>query len=274
MISRLKDRKYYIDFEEKALRDGGALHLTLTSPKHLALLRAFAENAGARRPKEFYIDRVWSGYCSEGTWNSTYSRMRHLHEKLDESFDANRNGILYLGTRLPRRGEAAEGAAGEIAQARAALADLVAALLQGEEILPLLREIMALYRGLAAEASRDYVLEKVGECLRRARRDERCGEETLSALADLEDYIRVHRRIEEILNALRQNQEDLIAARTAEQRERLYRAIRSGQEEYGKALTALMDFDRELTALMQRGAERTLRYAARTDGVLERGRLG
>lgn len=258
LISKLKDPSYYIDFDRKFICDELHQLVEITSPKYLALLYEFACNAGTRRPKDFYIERCWDGgICSDSTWDSTYSRMRHLHEKLNESFSGNRNGILYLGTRIiPPKGSRDEddlGIEAEIADVKSHLANLVESLLNQEDIFPKLQGIVIMCRRLQSSKSKEFVLKKIKTCKKLAYQSGKYDDRTLSFLEYLEDYISVHIRLTEICREIGNTTEDLYAARTIEQRRRMHRAIVDNQKRFEKELDSLMEYDQELERLQRDG---------------------
>jgi len=256
-ISKLKNRKYYIDFDKKCICDELRQLVPIKSPRHLALLLQFAYNAGSRYGKDFYIERCWDGGdCSEENWYGVFSRLRHLHSSLDESFDSNRTGILYLGTPItppkPLSSEE-ELVETELSDVKNKLADLVESLMKQEDIFPQLQGIVALCRRLNLPQSKEFVLKKIQTCKKLAEKSGQYDDRTLSFLEYLEDYISVHVRLTEILREIGQNNEELFAARTIERRQRLSRTNFDLQQHYSKELTALMEYDQELERIQSNG---------------------
>lgn len=110
-ISRLKDRRYYIDFAAACIRDeNGEVVARTKSPINRKVLRYFADHPGVWLAKDDIIPVCWPDHpdansVEDGTFWRKIHDVRKIHTKVEESIDSSRMGYMYLGALTEERPE-------------------------------------------------------------------------------------------------------------------------------------------------------------------------
>lgn len=105
-ISRLKDQKYYIDFDSCCVvDDAGNVVAEITSSIQLNILSYLADNPEIWLKKDSIICHCWPGnpdadYVTDDTFYGKICEIRRIHPKIKESIVSRRNiGYKYHGQR-------------------------------------------------------------------------------------------------------------------------------------------------------------------------------
>lgn len=105
-ISRLKDPKYYIDFDSGYIFDeAGNIVAEITSSTQINILLYLADHPEKWLKKDGIIRNCWpdnadAEYVSDSTFYKTIFDTKHIHSKVEESIESKRNlGYKYHGHR-------------------------------------------------------------------------------------------------------------------------------------------------------------------------------
>ena len=104
-ISKLKDRKCYIDFDSGCVYENDAVVAEITSPTHINILLYFADHPEMWLKKDGIISNCWpdtadAEYVSDGTFYKQIHNVTHIHIKVGESIESRRGmGYKYHGLR-------------------------------------------------------------------------------------------------------------------------------------------------------------------------------
>lgn len=104
-ISKLKDRKYYIDFDSGCVYENDTVVAEITSPTHINILLYFADHPEMWLKKDGIISNCWpdtadAEYVSDGTFYKQIHGVTHIHIKVGESIESRRGmGYKYHGLR-------------------------------------------------------------------------------------------------------------------------------------------------------------------------------